>query len=298
MGKDKKISVSIFLFAILFSILFLNGQNVSAAVKAEKTEVKITIINRNLDKNLQELVYYITNSNDKSIQIKQITVEKRTAGNWKELERKKGAERKEKYNISSGEIKYDSMVLEQYYRIDEQGLEYGKYRIKIKYRYQGKTYEKTKMFRITQEHSKPITDDSKYEFSEPGNAEQETAKNPSASVPNNAASTDVVVKMQDFSISDSGKAKALIYYETSYIYRNTDKIVIKIRIQKKKGRQWKRYKYYRIQKRSNVIYANKELQIKNSGTYRMKAVVYRYRGNQFIGRKKMKTITVHYKKRR
>lgn len=89
-------------------------------------------------------------------------------------------------------------------------------------------------------------------------------------------SVDNCLMIQDFNINKKGKASILAYYESDYTYECTDKVVMRIKIQRKTKKGWRNYKTYKIKKKSNVAFVNKKINLKKSGTYRMKVKVTQY----------------------
>lgn len=316
MGIDKRILTARFVFMFMLSVLLLISHKVGASTVDRRPDVELKLLNNNMDSNLKELVYYLKNNNTKAIRIKRTTVEKMTEGHWKELERNKNAKVQQNINISSGETKFDNIMLYKIYNIGEEGVEAGKYRINIKYKYRGKTYYGMKAFKIskTEVATDPEdTDDSSQQTTANNNSEQgnvtDTEEETTIKAPVNISkpsegtdkvcgteSSDIILKLQDFNISKKGEAKSLVYFETNSSYKITDKIVIRIKIQKRRGGKWKKYKIIRVRKNSNVAYANKKFKIKSSGTYRMKVTIFQYQGKDIKGKCSMNPIIVRYKK--
>lgn len=84
----------------------------------------------------------------------------------------------------------------------------------------------------------------------------------------------------DFCIDKTGKARAMILSEA--YYKKTCQAKISLKIQRKNGRKWKKYKKFKVTKKGNIVFLNKNLKIKKSGTYRMKVCIKFYRKKKRI----------------
>lgn len=84
----------------------------------------------------------------------------------------------------------------------------------------------------------------------------------------------------DFCIDKTGKARVMVLSEA--YYKKTCQAKISLKIQRKNGRKWKKYKKFKVTKKGNIVFLNKKLKIKKSGTYRMKVCIKFYRKKKRI----------------
>lgn len=109
-------------------------------------------------------------------------------------------------------------------------------------------------------------------------SEATTKKEPSAVSDSSTQTDNAVSKSEtanikiklintDFIIGKNGKATAMVFSEADY--KKARKAKIYVSIQRKTKGKWKKYKSYKVVKKSNIAFINKQLKIKKKGTYRM-----------------------------
>lgn len=270
---------------IVLSVLVISEKQVYA--KSDIAAVSIYLENSNIDKNLKEPVYRIKNRTENNIQVKKAVIEKYTENQWSELQRKEGASVKRNIKIAPGKKAYDSIVLNEVYSIPQDGLEAGKYRVRITYRLDGKRYEQYKQFEIKTPVNQSADNTTTICKGTAGSTNAE-------SVPVKHSETSNILLNSDFNIDSKGNVRAVVFSENNYkIARKTK---IRITIQKKKKGKWVKYKSYKVVKKSNIAYANKKFKVKKSGTYRMKVDIIVYRKNKKYLKRTYKSFEQKYVK--
>ena len=99
----------------------------------------------------------------------------------------------------------------------------------------------------------------------------------------------------DFCIDKTGKARVMVLSEA--YYKKIYKAKISLKIQRKNGLKWKKYKKFKVTKKGNIVFLNKNLKIKKSGTYRMKVCIKFYRKKKRIQKYNITSKVQKYKRR-
>lgn len=289
--------------------------------KQKKPKVKITFLNDYVDETVKEPVFKIKNKTDSVIKVKKVEFQIKQNGEWVSAGEKKGAVTDRNTKIASGKSAYDSIVLRKHYKLPKEELDSGKYSICVTYKYKGELYKARKSFVVYKPQNEeiptgsPQSGTSGVEGAPPvtnagapptvtikGDDSSETEVNILAADPgtviNGAKVTgdadDCLLLNHDFSIGKKGKVKAMIFTEAYYY--NTDKVKIKLKIQKKVGNKWKKVRKYKVTKKSSVAFANKTFKLKKSGTYRMNVEVTFYKKGKKQGRYTIKSKSQKYAK--
>lgn len=256
-------------------------------------DVKIVFLNNDIDENVREIVFRIKNREDSKIKIKKIEFQVRENGEWTSFEKKEGAKTQCRISIGAKEEAYESILLKQNYMIPETGLPTGKYGVCIKYKYQGTYYYARKTFNIVRRDSVDNTADTA-ETAATGFATAVKTTLYGAKV--SGDSDKILLLNWDFSIDETGKCRAMIFSDTCF--QNTDKVKITLKVQKKETGRWKKYKKYKVTKKSSVAFINKNLKIKTVGTYRMSVKMEFYKNGTRQGGCTVKTRSQHFSKGR
>lgn len=252
-----------------FSFNQVEAKTVEMKTKSSNSELKVSLLNDDLDYRLKEVAFKIKNKTDKKIKVTRVKVQFKSNGEWTTLKKRDKSVTKRKMVIAAGNVIYGSVNLSQDYVIPAEGIDGGKYCIYIKYKYKGKYYYKRKVFSVEgkePEQEKPT------EILE---GENVTIKGATSCSSDNALQVKTKLINTDFSVTKKGKASVMVFSEAEY--KTTKKTKIKVYVQRKVKGKWKKYKTYKVVKKSNVAFMNKQFKIKKKGTYRMKVKIIFYR---------------------
>lgn len=287
------------------SVNTVEAKTVEVKTKSGNSELKINILNETLDYRLEEVAFKIKNKSGKKIKVTRISMQYKSSGKWTTLKKQNKSAAKRKTVITAGSTVYDSINLNTDYVIPNEGLNGGKYAVYVKYKYKGKYFYKRKVFRVegkevyeaesqsteaayiettTEENTTNQIEETTTEGEQGTTSQQETevtTKVPTMSaaptvtvvdktVTNKASATTAIhIKLvnTDFSIDKTGRASLMVFSEADY--SKAEKTKINISIQRKTKGKWKKYKSYKITKKSNIAFVNRQLKIKKRGTYRM-----------------------------
>lgn len=285
--------VFVILLATLAVVCFWNQRtdvDASSVTRSlnNQANLKIKIKNQEIDRHLGELVYTIKNTSKERIKVTKVILQKKTENEWQNLEEKEDALLARNIKVKSQTKQYDSINIKKNFVIGKKGLEKGKYRLYIVYKYNGRKCCATKKFCIGDCKSY-IDEEPKAPAGAPPSMEENTEI--TATVPKTFQENNMwaVLFNNDFGIRENGDAYAIVFSEAHY--KRTYKVKINIAIQKKKKSKWRTYRKYKVKKKSNIAYINKTFKIKHHGTYRMVVKVKFYRTDR-----KTKTYKVFGKK--
>lgn len=274
MKVHKKIISVILIIGLIFGGVSVNpveAKKVEMKTKNGNPELKISLLNEELDYRLKEVAFKIKNKSDKKIKVTKVNVQFKSNGEWTTLKKQKKSVAKRKMVITEEDVAYDSVNLYEDYVIPENGLIGGKYSIYIKYKYKGKHYYKRKVFTI--EGKEPVI-----ETPPEVTKDESSIKADSVAVSDNASQVKARIINTDFSIAKNGRATAMVFSEANY--KTTKKAKMQVSIQRKTKGKWKKYKGFKVVKKSNVAFLNKQFKIKKRGTYRMKVKITFYRAGK------------------
>lgn len=295
MKLHKKIVSVILMIGLLagsVSVHPVEAKMVEVKTKSSNSELKVSLLNENLDYQLKEVAFKIKNKTNQKIKVTKVSVQYKRNGEWTTLKKQKNSVLKRNIVINSGKTVYDGVNLKTDYVISKNGLEGGKYSIHIKYKYNGRYYYKRTVFSVKgkklperETTTRPVLettpDDATAESPQPDLEPTMKPRPPANSIPkddvtaenkpNTATSGVLAIKIKlvntDFSIEKNGKASLMVFSEADY--KKASKTKIFISIQKKANGKWKKYKNFKVVKKSNIAFANKQIQMKKKGTYRM-----------------------------
>lgn len=277
MKMHKRVVSMILIIGFLAGNLFINpveASMVEVKTNSSNAELRISLLNDNLDCRLNELAFEIKNKTNQKIKIAKVSIQAKVEGEWKTLQKRNKLAGKRKIIMTAKSKVYDSIVLNNDYIIPKEGLETGKYSVYIKYKYNGEYLYHRKTFHI--EGLKSTGTDSEQETTHPYGGD---VAGPSSSAESSEVSKDSTIEASkpssikiklvniDFSINKKGRAYAMVFSEADY--KKAKKTKIYISIQRKVKSKWKKYKSYNVVKNSNIAFINKQLKLKKKGTYRM-----------------------------
>lgn len=286
------------IIGLLVGSLLINpveAKTVEVKTNSSNAELKISLLNNNLDYKLNEVAFKIKNKTNKEIKVTKVSIQIKVEGEWKTLQkRKKTAGKRNTVIAGKGKV-YDSINLKNDYVIPEEGVNSGKYSIYIKYKYKGEFLFKRKIFyveglkaespSVEQETAEPTIGDD-YDNVPNAGIEDPSIKGDSVVTQNSvgavAKAPAIKIKLvnTDFSVNKKGKASVMVFSEAAY--KKAKKTKIYISVQRKVKGKWKKYKSYKVIKKSNIAFINKQVKLKKKGKYRMWVKV------TFYGNKKLR----------
>lgn len=289
MRVHKRIISMILIIGLLIGNLWINpveAKTVEVKIKSSNAELKISLLNEKLDYRLGEVVFRIKNKTNQKVKVTNVSIQFKVQGEWQTLQKRKKTVGKRKTVIVAQSKVYDSINLSNDYIIPENGLDAGKYSIYIKYKYKGEYLYKRKTFYVeglnlestsaeqettTSSYGGDMTGDVPIivdPVEKPTTINGNSAETPvSATEVSKAPGIKIKLVNTDFSINKKGKASVMVFSEADY--KKAKKTKIYISVQRKVKGKWRKYKVYKITKKSNIAFLNKQLKLKKKGTYRM-----------------------------
>lgn len=273
--KIHKIIISMILIMVLLvgNILINPVEAKTVEVKKNNSDVKLTItlLNKKFDNSLNEIAFKIQNKTSKEIRVTNISFQTKIKGEWKALQTRKKTAGKRNIIVDSKSKTYESINLKKTYGIPEEGIHNGEYSIYLKCEYENKVIYIRKSFSVKGVTLETPSVDGEVNNKEPQNSVNVVTKNPTIK-------TKLITT--DFTINKSGKASAMVFSEADY--KKAKKTKIYFSIQRKVNGKWKKFKSFKIVKKSNIAFVNKQIDLKKKGKYRMWIKI------SFYGKKKLR----------
>lgn len=296
--KLHKIIISmILIIGLMAGNLYISpveAKTVEVKTKKSYAELKIKVLNEDKQYRMNEMAFSIKNKTNKKIKVTRVYLQYNNQGKWQTLRRTSKSVEKRNTIIEPKSKVYDNFNTMEAY----EGPIYGRfpggtYCVCVKYKYKGKKYFTRKKYHLNGPDPNEMETIPGYEGD--GQTKEEiTMQHDGMGVPESSTNkTTAVTKAKakivntDFFIREKGKATAMVFVEAKY--NAAKKIKVYASIQRKVEGKWKKYKSYKITRKSNIAFLNEQVKLKKKGKYRMwvKVTVY--------GKKKRKTYKVKSK---
>lgn len=284
MRAYKKIISMIMIFSLLIGIAYscpVEAKKVESKRKTSYKHLKIVVLNEDKQYRMNEMAFSVKNKTKKKVKVTRVYLQFYNEGKWKTLQRKRKTVEKRNTVIGSKDIVYDNFnIFNDYVGPIYERFPGGTYSVCINYKYNGKRYFTRKKYHLNGPNPDEMETIPGYYGDEKTTLIPSGMDGAQDSTDKVVAETDKTVAVKkakakiiktDFFIRKKGKATAMVFAEASY--DKTKKVKITAHIQRKVKGKWKNYKRYKITKKSNIAFINKQVKLKKKGKYRMRVKV-------------------------
>lgn len=248
----KKIA-KVLMFVFVVGVAFTFSLNTTKADDNNEKNIKVKIMNSQVDTNTSEVIVRIKNNTAKNIKLKKVTLTDEKDTNTILSEKK--------IKIKKGKTKYLNLSLNR---------ARGRYRMNL-------TFNKKKIVKTLKLNVKEIKEDINTDN------KSDDKVGPDATIDFVTKDTNsksgntlgAILLNRDFRIGKNGISTVVIFSENDY--KNTYKTKIKVMIKQKTKKGFKVCKKFVKTKKSNIAFLNKTFTLKKKGKYKMVVKIIRYK---------------------